>query len=109
MTGHWHVHPQDPGCTPVDAWRLFRRILICFLTGNTDAHLKNFAMFHAPDGLRLMPAYDLVAAALESYGLAPPVLTEAVDALDRRRKATERAVTAAAKRIGEQVLGITTS
>jgi serine/threonine-protein kinase HipA len=53
-----------PGCTVVDAWRLYRRILVCFLTGNTDAHLKNFAMFHTPDGLRLTPAYDLAAAAL---------------------------------------------
>jgi serine/threonine-protein kinase HipA len=53
-----------PGCTPVDAWRLYRRVLVCFLTGNTDAHLKNFAMVHTPDGLRLTPAYDLVAAAL---------------------------------------------
>jgi serine/threonine-protein kinase HipA len=53
---------RTPGCTPVDAWRLYRRILVCFLTGNTDAHLKNFAMFHTPDGLRLTPAYDLVAA-----------------------------------------------
>lgn len=55
---------KTPGCTPVDAWRLFRRVLVCFLTGNTDAHLKNFAMFHTGDGLRLAPAYDLVAAAL---------------------------------------------
>ncbi|MEX0827892.1 MAG: HipA domain-containing protein, partial [Haliea sp.] len=55
---------KTPGCTPVDAWRLYRRILVCILTGNTDAHLKNFAMFHTPDGLRLTPAYDLVAAAL---------------------------------------------
>jgi serine/threonine-protein kinase HipA len=55
---------NTPGCAPADAWRLFRRILVCLLTGNTDAHLKNFAMFHAPDGLRLTPAYDLVAAAL---------------------------------------------
>jgi serine/threonine-protein kinase HipA len=55
---------QTPGCTPVDAWRLYRRILVCVLTGNTDAHLKNFAMFHTPDGLRLTPAYDLVAAGL---------------------------------------------
>lgn len=53
---------QTPSCTPVDGWRLFRRILVCILTGNTDAHLKNFAMFHTPDGLRLTPAYDLVAA-----------------------------------------------
>jgi serine/threonine-protein kinase HipA len=125
-----------PGCAPVDAWRLFRRVMVCFLTGNTDAHLKNFAMFHTPDGLRLTPAYDLFAAALypeyrqvalavgnaaalelgslqpkhivaltESYGLAVPVMTEAVDALDRRRKPAERAVAAAAKRIGEQKLG----
>jgi serine/threonine-protein kinase HipA len=52
------------GCTQVDVWRLYRRILVCFLTGNTDAHLKNFAMFHKPDGLRLTPSYDQVAAAL---------------------------------------------
>jgi serine/threonine-protein kinase HipA len=55
---------KTPNCTPVDAWKLYQRILVCFLTGNTDAHLKNFAMFHTPDGLRLTPAYDLVAAAL---------------------------------------------
>lgn len=55
---------NTPGCTPVDAWRLYRRILTCFLTGNTDAHLKNFAMLHTADGLRLTPAYDLVGAAL---------------------------------------------
>jgi serine/threonine-protein kinase HipA len=53
-----------PGCTPVDAWRLYRRVLTCILIGNTDAHLKNFAMLHTSDGLRLTPAYDLVAAAL---------------------------------------------
>jgi serine/threonine-protein kinase HipA len=57
---------RDPAtnCASADAWRLFRRILACFLIGNTDAHLKNFAMFHTRDGLRLAPAYDLVAAAL---------------------------------------------
>jgi serine/threonine-protein kinase HipA len=55
---------NTPGCAPANAWRLFRRVLACFLTGNTDAHLKNFAMFHTGDGLRLTPAYDLVAAAL---------------------------------------------
>jgi hypothetical protein len=26
-----------------------------------DVHLKNFAMLHTPDGMRLSPAYDLVA------------------------------------------------
>jgi serine/threonine-protein kinase HipA len=127
---------KTPGCTRVDAWRLFRRLLVCFLTGNTDAHLKNFAMFHMGDGLRLAPAYDLVAAALypeyrqialalgnasnlelgslaprhivalsESYGLSTPILAEAIDVLKRRRKAAEKVVVEAAKRIREEQLG----
>lgn len=53
-----------PGCVPADAWRLFERVIACLLTGNTDAHLKNFAMLHTGDGLRLAPFYDLIAAAL---------------------------------------------
>ena len=52
-----------PGCVPAEAERLFRRVLACLLLGNTDAHLKNFAMFHTPEGLRLTPCYDLVASA----------------------------------------------
>jgi serine/threonine-protein kinase HipA len=55
---------STPHCMPADSWRLFRRILVCLLIGNTDAHLKNFAMFHSADGLRLTPAYDLLGAAL---------------------------------------------
>lgn len=51
-----------PGCIPAEADRLYRRILACLLVGNTDAHFKNFAMFHTRDGLRLTPFYDLVAA-----------------------------------------------
>jgi serine/threonine-protein kinase HipA len=127
---------KTPGCTPVDAWRLYQRILVCFLTGNTDAHLKNFAMFHTSDGLRLTPAYDLIAAALypeyrtlalavgkvanltleglkpkhlvglsTAFGLDANILMEAVHNLDRRRKAAEKAVTDAAKRVGEETLG----
>lgn len=53
---------NTPSCIPAEADRLMRRILACLLVGNTDAHFKNFAMFHARDGLRLTPAYDLVAA-----------------------------------------------
>ena len=127
---------DTPGCTPVDAWRLYRRILVCLLTGNTDAHLKNFAMFHTPDGLRLTPAYDLVAAALypeyrqlalaigdaanlaleqlkpkhlvglsKAHGLDADVLTEAARNIDRRRKAAEKAVADAAKRVADEALG----
>jgi serine/threonine-protein kinase HipA len=127
---------ETPGCTPVDAWRLCRRIFACLLTGNTDAHLKNFAMFHTPDGLRLAPAYDLVAAALypeyrtlalalgsaanltldrvrpkhlvalsQACALSAKVLDDAVQNLDRRRAAAEKAVAAGAERIGDAALG----
>lgn len=50
------------GCIPAEVDRLYRRILACLLVGNTDAHFKNFAMFHTRDGLRLTPSYDQVAA-----------------------------------------------
>jgi serine/threonine-protein kinase HipA len=52
-----------PGCVPAEAERLYRRVLACLLVGNTDAHLKNFAMFHTDEGLRLTPCYDLAASA----------------------------------------------
>mgnify|MGYP006423839821 CR=1 FL=1 len=54
---------STPGCVPAEADRLYRRVLACLLLGNTDAHLKNFAMFHTGDGLRLAPVYDMVASA----------------------------------------------
>jgi serine/threonine-protein kinase HipA len=129
---------NTPGCTPVDAWRLCQRVFVCILTGNTDAHLKNFAMFHTPDGLRLTPAYDLVAAGLypeyrqlalaigsaanltleqlkpkhlvnlgKAYGLSNKVVLDAVQSLDGRRKAVEKAVVDAAQRVGDEPLGKT--
>ena len=55
---------ETPDCVPAEIDRLFRRILVCLLVGNTDAHFKNFAMFHTRDGLRLTPLYDLVSAAV---------------------------------------------
>lgn len=55
---------NTPSCIPAEADRLFRRILANLLVGNTDAHFKNFAMFHTRDGLRLTPLYDLVASSL---------------------------------------------
>jgi len=54
---------DTPSCVPAEAERLFRRVLACLLVGNTDAHLKNFAMRHTPNGLRLTPSYDLLASA----------------------------------------------
>ncbi len=53
-----------PSCLQSDIYRLFKRVLVGLLTGNTDMHFKNFAMFHSEQGLRLTPNYDQVAAAI---------------------------------------------
>ena len=58
---------KTDGCIPVEIYRLYQRILAGILLGNTDMHLKNFAMLHTDAGLRLTPSYDQVAAALYSY------------------------------------------
>ena len=45
----------------LDAVRLFELTIFCFLTGNSDMHLKNFSLLHYPDGeIGLSPAYDLL-------------------------------------------------
>ena len=51
-------------CLYAEVDKLYRRILACFLIGNTDAHLKNFAMLHTKQGLRLTPSYDIVSSAI---------------------------------------------
>jgi serine/threonine-protein kinase HipA len=58
---------ETKGCLPTQAYLLYRRILAGLLLGNTDMHLKNFAMFHDRGGLRLTPSYDQVAASLYNY------------------------------------------
>ena len=45
----------------IDADRLFRRVLVCILLGNNDAHSKNFALLYTEEGFRLGPFYDIVA------------------------------------------------
>ncbi len=47
------ARPED------DLPALYRQAVFNALIGNTDDHLKNFAMRHADDGWRLTPAYDL--------------------------------------------------
>ena len=45
----------------LDALRLYRLVIFCFLSGNSDMHLKNHSMLRSPDGSwRLAPAYDIV-------------------------------------------------
>lgn len=62
-----HFIRSTKKCLPVENYRLFGRIITRLLLGNTDMHLKNFAMFHTPTGLRLTPSYDQVAAAIYQY------------------------------------------
>lgn len=45
----------------LDALRFFRLAVFCFLSGNSDMHLKNFSMLRNAEGTwNLSPAYDLV-------------------------------------------------
>lgn len=47
----------------LDAQLFFERVLLNFLLGNGDAHLKNFSMLETDGGgLRLSPAYDMVCS-----------------------------------------------
>jgi len=49
----------------IDAQLLFERILLNFLLGNGDAHLKNYSILEDDNGtLRLSPAYDIVCSKL---------------------------------------------
>lgn len=113
---------QTPGGLPAEIYRLYLRILAGLLLGNTDMHLKNFAMFHTEAGLRLTPAYDAVAAALygyntialsigssaniplgdlkaralirlgEEFGLPAPAIAMATGQLEKRKEAARNAI-----------------
>ena len=49
----------------LDVTRLLDLTIFCFLTGNSDMHLKNFSMLRCADGhYELAPAYDLVPVAI---------------------------------------------
>ena len=53
-------HASFPG---LEVLRLFERVLFCFLIGNGDMHLKNWALFRDSKGLlRLSPCYDFVSS-----------------------------------------------
>ena len=49
----------------LDALRFFEVALFCFLTGNSDMHLKNFSLLYSLGGVvSLSPAYDLLPTQL---------------------------------------------
>ncbi|MFW6363542.1 MAG: HipA domain-containing protein [Spirochaeta sp.] len=55
-------YSTQPG---IDVARLYELLLYCYITGNADMHLKNFAMYSPEDGrFQLTPAYDLLSTEL---------------------------------------------
>jgi serine/threonine-protein kinase HipA len=61
----------------LDVQLFFERILLFFVIGNGDAHLKNFSIIYDENGrIRLSPAYDIVSSKLvipEEEDLALPM------------------------------------
>ncbi len=47
-----------------DVQLLFERVVLYFILGNGDAHLKNYSMSYKGDERRLSPAYDIVCSRL---------------------------------------------
>lgn len=70
----------------IDTQKLFSAILCCFLIGNGDAHLKNFAMIRTPSGYRLSPLYDMVSSRLAM----PSESDEMAIAINGRRNRIDR-------------------
>lgn len=59
---------NEPACAPTDLYRILKRLLAGFIIGNTDMHLKNFAMLHIGGGdLTLTPAFDQVNGLIYGY------------------------------------------
>jgi len=59
-------YSANPGFDIVNFYEL---VLVCFLTGNNDMHLKNFSLLKGLDlKYNLCPAYDLVASELVVEG-----------------------------------------
>lgn len=52
-------------CRGIDLINFYELVIFCFVTGNSDMHLKNFSVLHSSNGiLELAPAYDLLATQL---------------------------------------------
>lgn len=58
-------YSANPG---LDVTNYYELVLFCFLTGNTDMHLKNFSLLKRKLSYGLCPAYDLVATELVVEG-----------------------------------------
>lgn len=48
----------------LDLLTYFEVLVFCFLSGNSDMHMKNFSILYQGDEIVLSPAYDLINSAL---------------------------------------------
>jgi serine/threonine-protein kinase HipA len=81
----------------LDAQLLFERVLLSFLLGNGDAHLKNYSVVETEDrALRLSPAYDIVCSKL----VIPEELDSALTINGRRNRLRRRDFGALASDLG---------
>ena len=84
--------------------RLFEVILFCYLTGNTDMHLKNYSLIENPLGqYELSPAYDLLSTLLVLPDEEESALT--INGKKNRLKRTDFDSLAKALQINEKTVG----
>ena len=85
--------------TALPASEFYRRVVFCFLTGNGDAHVRNFAMLRdATHTVSLAPAYDLLNTQLH-------LPTESDMALSLRDRERDGHFSAAYDRFGFHTAG----
>lgn len=72
----------------LDKLLFYELTLFCFLTGNSDMHLKNFSMIETSSGWILAPAYDL----LNVYIVDPADTEELALTLEGKKKKLTRAI-----------------
>ena len=84
--------------------RLFEVILFCYLTGNTDMHLKNYSLIENPlEQYELSPAYDLLSTLLVLPDEEESALT--INGKKNRLKRTDFDSLAKALQINEKTVG----
>jgi serine/threonine-protein kinase HipA len=66
------THAANVGLDTID---FFERVLFCFLTGNGDMHLKNWALLTRGKKVGLAPCYDLVCSKVYLPGETDSALT----------------------------------
>ncbi len=75
------------GRTLLDKINFFDLALFCYLTGNSDMHLKNFSLIETANGWELAPAYDLLNVAIAN----PEDTEEMALTIDGRKNKLKRA------------------